>query len=197
MIMVVLIEYLWDQKNRYEGVKEYCELVESVCTNRGGVNLLGLFKPLNESWNWAQFFEADDMDCWQNVIDEVEKRYHDNRENIIRDKFRFYSQRNYNPKHKNLGPMRFLNIELDVWEGINIGIKEYFDAHVKIFEEIDGVWIMGQYSIWNEHFNWAHLYWYDTHQHWDHACDVCWRSMGRPERVKELVGRTYEVITLI
>jgi hypothetical protein len=190
--MVVLIEYLWNQRNRYEGIEEYHRLFADVCDARG-VSLLGLFKPLNEPWQWAHLFEADSMDEWQSVIDEVDKIHFKKREQIVQNNLRVYSRREYNPRPKNLNNMRFVNVELDVWEGVNVGIKEYHDAHVDMFKGLKGVWYMGQYSPANEPFNWAHLYWYDTHQSWREAIDICYRSMGRPERIKTLIGRTYEI----
>jgi len=190
--MVPLIEYLWNQKNRYEGIKEYHELVKEVCTNNG-VTLLGLFKPISEPWNWAYFFEADNMGSWQTVIDEIEEKNFHNRGNITQNITRLYTRQAYNPKPKNLGPMRFLNVELDVWEGINVGIKEYFDAHVNMYQDVEGIWFMGQYAVWNEPYNWAHFYWYDNHKNWKHAMDLCFGAMGRPDRITTLLGRTYEL----
>lgn len=192
--MVVLVEYLWSQRNRYEGIKEYHELFREVCKAHKATPL-GLFKPLNEPWQWAHLIEVDTMETWQNIIDEIDGRYLHERENIVQNNLRIYSRREYNPKPKNLNKMRFLTVELDVWEGLDVGIKEYFDAHVDMFKALNGIWFMGQYTVWNDPFNWAHFYWYDTQKNWREAEEICFRAMGRPERIRSLIARTYELYT--
>ncbi len=192
--MVVLVEYLWSQRNRYEGIKEYHELFREVCKAHKAT-LHGLLKPLNEPWQWAHLIEADTMETWQNIIDVIDGRCLHERENIVQNNLRIYSRREYNPKPKNLNKMRFLNVELDVWEGLDVGIREYFDAHVDMFKGLNGIWFMGQYAVWNDPFNWAHFYWYDTQKNWREASELCFRAMGRPERIRTFLGRTYELYT--
>jgi hypothetical protein len=118
-------------------------------------------------------------------------------ENITQNFFRAYQRFEYNPPPKNLNKMKFLQIELDIWEGIDIGIKEYYNAHVKMFEKLKTIWFMGQYAPINENYHWAHFYWYDTPKNFSEASEICFRAMGRPTRITMMVIRTYELYSTL
>ena len=187
-----LIETCWIQKKRYSGITEYYDLIKEVCHGIDGVELLGLFQPLSEGWNWAYIIETDDLEKWEDVKDEVSRRYFDKRENITQSITRIYTALAYNPRPKNLGNLKYLWVELDLWEGINVGIKEYFDAHVQVFEGKEGVWFMGQYVPWNDEYNWVHFYWFKSVTHMIDMSIDSHRATGRPDRITLILTRLYE-----
>jgi len=191
--MAVLVEYLWNQKKRYEGFNDIYENFRDVCKDDGESKTLGLCKPHSEAWNWAIFIETNSMESWHNLLDQFDSKLGKKCESITQNFFRVYQRFEYNPPPKTIHKMRFLNLELDVWEGIDVGIKEYFNAHVKMFDGLENIWFMGQYVPVNENYNWAHFYWYDTQRNFSEASEICYRAMGRPNRIKILVARTYEL----
>lgn len=191
----VLFETCWNQKNRYTGIKEYYDIVKEVCKETSNVELIGLFRPRNELWNWAYFIEVqppNTMGTWQNISDEIERRYHAKRNDVSQSIMRWYSNNFYNNKPENLGELKYLQIELDVWEGIDIGVREYFDAHVKVFDGQEGVWYQGAYRVWNDPFNWANFYWF---RDWGRALamsNASWRATGQPYILPIINVRSYE-----
>jgi hypothetical protein len=191
----VIFETCWNQKNRYSGIKEYYDIVKDVCTEVDSVELIGLFRPRTEPWNWAYFIAVnppDTMGTWQKVSDEIDRRNYALRDSISQSFMRWYSENYFNPRPENLEQLKFLQIELDVWEGINVGVKEYFDAHVKVFEGQEGVWYQGQYRVWNEPYNWANFYWYRDWSRMLAMSDASWRVTGQPDRIPILIIRNYE-----
>jgi hypothetical protein len=188
----VIFETCWNQKSRFSGVKEYYNIVKDVCSEFDNVELFGLFRPRTEPWNWAYFIGVDLGDTWQQVSDEVDRRYHTKQDNITQSINRWYSYNYVNPKPNNFDQLKYFQIELDVWEGINVGVKEYFDVHTKIFEGQEGVWYQGQYHVWNDPFNWAQFYWFRDRVRMRALSDACWRATGQLTRTPIIVIRHYE-----
>ena len=135
--------------------------------------------------------EVEDLEDWETISDEISNRNFERVDDFTAHITRFYNTMNYNPKPKNQRPLRLINVELDVWEGINVGIKEYHDAHVRTFEGQKDVWYMGQYSPANEDYTWAHFYWFDSWERMKEMSIASYRSISRPERLRILCTRNY------
>ncbi len=166
-------------------------MVEEVCSRMKGADFLGLFNPLNESWQWAFFVEVEGLEDWETISDEISTRSVERVDDFTAHITRFYSRIDHNPKPRNQRPLRLINVELDVWDGINVGIKEYHDAHVRTFEGQKDVWYMGQYSPANEDYTWAHFYWFDSWKRANEMSIASFRSISRPERLRILCTRNY------
>jgi hypothetical protein len=188
----VLYEICWNQKNRYSGIREYYDIIKQVCADTNGVELLGLFKPLNEPWNWAYFIKVNNPETKHIVSDEIDRRYRAKRDNITQSFYRFYSPTYYNPKPENAGDLKYLQVELEKWEGINVGIREYHDAHVIAFERQEGAWYQGVYPAWTDHYNWAYFYWFRDLKRMSELSEIVWRATGQPARASLINIRNYE-----
>jgi hypothetical protein len=191
----VIFENSWNQKKRYTGLEEYYNLIKQVCKKTDNVNLLGLFQPQTESWNWTYFIEVttpNTMNTWQKVVDEVNHRNKANRENITNNSVRWYHEIYTNPKPAQTDELKYLQIELNIWDDINIGIKDYHNAHITAFKGQKDVWYQGNYRVWNEPYHSANFYWFKDWIRMREMSDISWRLTGQPERVKMINIRNYE-----
>jgi hypothetical protein len=155
------------------------------------MDYLGLFSPLNEPWQWAYFIEVEGLESWEAISDEIFSRNGDRVDDITQSTTRFYGRTNYNPKPRGQHPLRLMNVELDVWEGVNVGVNEYYDIHDKIFDGKDDVWYMGQYSPANENYHWAYFYWFDSWELLNEMSIASFRTTGHPEMLKTICTRNY------
>jgi hypothetical protein len=187
-----IYECLWNQRNRYTGVKDYYNVVAEVCSDYKGVDLIGLFMPQNEPWNWAYFIVVDSAETKQSIFDEINSRYYQKRENISQSFSRYYTSIFNNPKPSGLGRLKFLHIELDVVQGIDPGLKQHHDARCRVFDGQEGVWYQGQYRVWNEPYNWAYFFWYRSWARMRVMSDASWRAVGQPINVPIINVRSYE-----
>lgn len=187
----ILINF-WMQKERYLGLKEYCDLIKEACRGKVGVELFGIFRPLNEKWNWTYIIRTDDLAKWRQIDDEINEKYHKSRENITQTMTRIYTARAETPKPKNLGVMNYFLEEMEVWEGVDVGLDEWYDMEVKVFDKKEGIWFMGQYGPWNCAYNWTHFMMFDTiHRH--RSIDMmCNDAYGRQERTLIRESELYE-----
>jgi hypothetical protein len=169
--------------------------LKDVCSEVDGLNFIGLFRPLNEPWNWAHFIGTDERDLYKSVTNEIDRKYKAKRDDITQSFVRHYSRSYDNPTCENIEQLSLLQIELDVWQGIDVGIKEYHDAHVQVFENQKGAIYQGQYRVWNDPFNWAHFYWFRDWKRALEMSDLSWRATSQPQRVSLLNTRSYERYT--
>jgi hypothetical protein len=183
----VFYEIYWNQKNRYSGIKEYYDIIKDVCSETSGVELFGLFKPLNEPWNWAYFLRVDTPEAMHNIGEEIDRRYETKRDNISQSFYRFFTPYYDCPKSEKLDQLKYLQIEFELWEGINVGIKEYHNSHVMAFEGQEGAWYQGVYRPWTDHYNWAYFYWFRDIKCMSTMSDTVWRASGQPERQPSLM----------
>lgn len=190
--MSQIYECLWNQRNRYSGVKEYYDVVADVCSEYKEVDLIGLFMPLSEPWNWAYFIKVDSAETKQNIFDEISSRYFTKRENITQSFARCYTNNFYNPKPEAQEPLKFMQIELDIVDGIDPGLKQHHDARCRVFEGQEGVWYQGQYRVWSEPYNWAYFFWYRSWARMHVMSDASWRAVGQPINVPIINARSYE-----
>lgn len=191
MVSYIIVN-LWMQKERYSGLKEYCDLIKEVCNGKPGVELLGIYRPLNENWNWAYIIRIDDLYTWRQIDNEINERYFEIRENITHSMARIYEARGETPKPENIDAMNYFLEEMEMWEGIDVGLEEWYNMEVKVFDKAEGIWFMGQYAPFNEGYNWTHFMMFDTMKRLRPLQMMCYNAYGRQERVLCSESRLYE-----
>ena len=135
------------------------------------------------------------MEKWNIVAEESEKNYQD-RENITQIQNRIYVERASNPLKEKLSNLKILELELILWDGINLGSHEYFQSLSKVFNDIEGVWFMGQYGPANDPYNWAHCFMYDSISRMTEMDVETFKSVGRPKNAIITVEKIYKRIKL-
>jgi hypothetical protein len=173
---------LWMQKERYKGLKEYCKLIKEVCKGKPGVEFFGIYKPLNEHWNWAYIIRINDLNLWRQIDNEISEKYREHRENITQSMTRLYSIRSETPKPEKTDEMKYFLEEMETWEGYDIGLDEWYEMEVRVFDKKEGLWFMGLYTPWTSGYNWTHLMMFDTMDRLLQINKMCNDAYGRQER---------------
>lgn len=58
-----------------ESFKEHYDLVKKTCMEEDGVELVGLYTPMNKRWNWVYMFKVESIARLQDVTATIDKRY--------------------------------------------------------------------------------------------------------------------------
>jgi hypothetical protein len=157
-----LILTSWKQRERFSKVKEFYHIIKKIAEEIEGVETFGLYKPLTEDWHWSYLLYLDDLEKWNKVDEESETKFEYGRDNIIQRQNRIFVEKVSNPLNKKLESLEVLELELILWNEINIGSYEYFESISKVLKDKDGVWFLGQYGPANEPYNWTHFFMYDS-----------------------------------
>jgi hypothetical protein len=189
-----LIETLWMNRERDMGLKEYYEVVKKACKGKDGVEFLGLYRPLNEGWNWVYFLKTDSLDKWRELDNEIAK-YVDVYDNVTSTMTRIYlgsDQFKQPPTPKKMGSPNYIVEDIQLWAGVDVGLREYYSEACELFDGVEGAWLFGLYVPWSEGSNWTFVYMYDSlSRHIDRAMEWS-RRYGRPENLISSVIRIYE-----
>jgi hypothetical protein len=182
----------WMQKDRYRGLNEYCALINEVCTGKSGVELFGIFRPLNESWNWAYIIRTDDFVKWKQIDDEINVKYRGKRGNITQTMTRIYTAKAETSQPENMGVMKYFLEEMEVWDGWDIGLIDWYNLEVKVFDKKEGIWFMGLYQPWNSTYHWTHFMMFDEIHRQIPIARMCNDAYGRQERTLSNESKLYE-----
>ena len=195
-----MVRYLiltsWIQNNRYNGIEEYYNIVRDASNTINDVELFGLYRPITEKWHWAYLIYTDDLEKWEDVEETIERNYLKKRDEITQKTTRIYIERVRNPKPKKLELLKYLEVELSVWEGIDKGVRQYFDTISEVFLENEDAWLMGQYYTASEKYNWAHIFMYKSLNDMIEMDFEFYKAMGRPPNQLFFVERLYKLYDL-
>ncbi len=189
-----LIETLWMNKERNTGLKEYYEVIKKVFKGKDGIEFLGLYRPLNEGWNWAYFLKTDNLVKWRELDNEIAK-YVDIYDNITSTMTRIYlgsDQFKQPPTPKKMDSPNYIIEDIQLWAGVDVGLREYYSEACELFEGVEGARLFGLYVPWSEGSNWTFVYMYDSlSRHIDRSIEWS-RRYGRPENLISSVVRMFE-----
>ena len=183
-----IVQTCWNQFEKYVGISEYYKLIEDLCCDIRGIELYGLFRPLIDDWQWTFFSGVDSLDKWEELIEGLEGQ----NGQITKSSNRIFLLNSFNPKPRNIEDLNYLEIELSIWDGINIGVKNYYDSLVRVFNNKEGAWYMGLYQPANEEFNWANFFWYKSLNYLSFMDIESYKVTGRPENMKLGLERLYK-----
>jgi hypothetical protein len=191
-----LILTSWNQRKRFSKVKEFYHIIKKIAEEIEGVETLGLYKPLTKDWHWSYLLYLDDLEKWNKVDEESETIFEYGRDNIIQRQNRIFVEKASNPLNKKLESLEILELELILWNDINIGSYEYFESISKVLNNKDGVWFLGQYGPANEPYNWTHCFMYDSLNRMTEVDIELGVSAPRPKNASLTVEWLYKRIEL-
>ena len=190
-----IIETCWMNKGRNIGLKKYYEAIKEACKGKDGVEFLGLYRPLNEGWNWAYFLKTDNLDKWRELDKEINRLYTDINYNVTSTVTRIYEgsdQLKQPPIPKNRDNLNYLFIDFNIFTGIITGLQEYYSEQCELFEGVEDEWFLGLYSPWTDEWNWAFLYMIDSLGRFYDLNHEFYKSHPRPESITLSIQRIYE-----
>jgi hypothetical protein len=162
--MNFIIETNWMNKEVQKGIDEYYRSLEQACGSIYGAEFIGLYKPLNESWNWASFMKVDMLEKWRIVEKEAHKLYADIDNNVSQSMSRFYwgwDAVKQPPPIRDPGSLKYLVMDLNICKEV-LGIQEYYAQRCEQFTGLDGTGILGLYLPVSENWNYALIKLFDS-----------------------------------
>jgi len=190
-----IIYTCWMNKDRNIGLKEYHELIKKRCKEKDGVEFLGLYRPLNEGWNWAYFLKTDSLDKWRELDNEINEQYTDMNNNVTSTISRIYEgsdQLKQPPTPKKRDDLNYFVEDVQLWAGVDVGLQEYYTAQCELFEGVEDALLFGLYTPLSEGLNWAFLYMFDSLSKYRYLGMEWLKRYGRPDNLISSVIRIYE-----
>ncbi len=187
----LLIDVCWNQRERFSGITNYSQVIENVVNEIGDAKFFGIFKPVNESWQWSYVVEVDGYDNWERLDDILDEKGGEIRRNITHTATRVYGTTFYNAREVDPKDYHYIHFDVFDWEEINLGLKDFFDAYVTVLKDKTNIWLMGCYQPWNEPHNWAFIYLFDNLKNLVNIKQDLWRAVGRPSRASKFYIRDY------
>jgi hypothetical protein len=196
--MNFIIETNWRNRETRKGINEYYQSLEQACDAVDGVKLIGLFEPLNETWNWTHFIKVDDLEQWRSVAKETRRLYTDFNYNVTYSMSRIYlgsDQARQPPPIKDPDSLKYL--VMDIGQAVGVTGLEYYRQKCEQFEGLEGVGLLGVFLPLTESWNYALIKLYDSLRRYvdvdtEYVRQQGGRSAGLGEGIISSVERIYE-----
>jgi hypothetical protein len=162
--MNVIVETNWMNKELRKGINEHFRSLEQACESIYGAELIGLYKPLNESWNWTSFMKVDTLEKWRIVEKEAHSLYPDVDNNVSQSMSRFYwglDTGRQPPPIRDLGSLKYLVMDLSLCN-VDLRMQEYYAQRCEQFTGLEGAGLLGLYTPLSENWNWALIKLFDS-----------------------------------
>ncbi len=192
--MDLIIETNWISKQGQSEIAEYYRALERTCGSIEGVELIGLYKPLNETWNWSQLIKIDALDKWRIVDKEIQRLYPDLDNVVTQSMSRLYwgwDTERRPPHIMDMASMRYLVFDLGICREIK-AIREYYFQRCEQFEGLDGAGIIGMYNPITEIWNWALIKVFDSLTRFSDVGTEYNRTYRPIQEIISIIQRVYE-----
>jgi hypothetical protein len=185
--MNIIVETNWMNKQMHKGIKKHYQSLQQACESNGA-ELIGLFKPLNDAWNWTHFIKVNTLEKWRDTDREVHRLYPEIDNNVTCSMSRLYRGIGglRTPPIRDPKRMKYLVVGLNNFTKINLGV-EYYSQRCDQFEGLEGAGLLGLYEPNSEIWDWATIKLYDSI---DRYLDVGMEYQKTYPRIPELTSYT-------
>ena len=139
--------------------------MEQACESIDGAEFIGLYKPLNDPWNWTHFIKVDSLEKWRIVDKETHRLYPDLDNNVFYSMSSLYQgwdRGRRAPPIRDPESLKYLVMELSTCKEVDLGILEYYNQRCEQFEGLEGAGLLGLYQPVSEFWNWALIKLFDS-----------------------------------
>jgi hypothetical protein len=144
---------------------------------------------LIENWPLTFFVVTEGLAIWETGLEKIMSILPDN----IERENRIYVEL-FAPKKDALKPQKYIEIELFIWDGLYLGLDNYYKSLKNVFE-YEGACFMGGYGPANEPYNIAHFLGYDSMERISLVDDLMYSTVKRSNRMKIIIERLYKLYT--
>jgi hypothetical protein len=193
--MNFIVETNWINKEMQKGINEHYRSLEQACESIDGAEFIGLYKPLNDPWNWTHFIKVDSLEKWRIVDKETHRLYPDLDNNVFYSMSRVYwglDSGRQAPPIKDPGSLKYLVMDLCLCKEVDLGIQEYYNQRCEQFEGLEGAGLLGLYSPLSESWNWALIKMFDSMSRYLDAGIEYHRTYRRIPEITSSIERVYE-----
>lgn len=192
--MNVIIETNWMNKELRKGINEHYRSLEQACGSIYGAEFIGLYKPLNEHWNWTSFMKVDTLEKWRIVEKEAHSLYPDVDDNVSQSMSRFYwglDTGRQLPPIRDPGILKYLVMDLCLCN-VDLGIQEYYAQRCEQFTGLEGAGLLGLYVPLSETWNWALIKLFDSLSRFLEVGTEYTKTYRRIPEITSAIQRVYE-----
>ncbi len=189
-MMSVVVETVWDESQ--EGINNHHMWLEKACDSIYGAELIGLYRPLNEPWNWAHFMKVESLEIWRDVDEELHRLLPNIDDNVFYSMSRTYAGWDRGKPAKDLGCLRYLVLDLCRCKDVTLGIQEYYNQNCDYFEDLEGSHLFGLYVPWTENWNWVVVKMFDSLRRYKLSVLDFVRRYKRIPEIMNTVEKVYE-----
>jgi len=169
--------------------------LEQACGSIYGAELIGLYKPLNESWNWTCFMKVDTLEKWRIVEKEAHRLYPGVGDNVCQSTSRFYwglDTGRQPPPIRDPGRMKYLVMDLNICKDATLGMEEYYAQRCEQFTGLEGAGLLGLYAPITEFWNAALIKLFDSLSRFIEVGTEYSKAYPRIPEITSNIQRVYE-----
>ena len=131
----LLVEVCWDQKKRYSDLARYNRLIGNTVEEMKNIKYFGIFRPLNEAWQWGYIVEVDGYENWEKFEDTLDERGADIRKNITCNMTRVYGSTFTNLREVDQSEFGYIHFDIFDWDGVIVDSLHHLHDFLKMFCE--------------------------------------------------------------
>ena len=178
-----------------KGINEHYRSLNQACESIDGAEFIGLYKPLNDPWNWTHFMKVDTLEKWRTVDREVHRLFPDVDNNVFYSMSRVYwglDDGRQLPLIRDPRSLKYMVLEFCLCKEVNLGIQEYYAQRCEQFTGLEGAGLLGLYSPLSESWNWALIKLFDSMGRYLDAGIEYYRTYKRIPEITSNLDRVYE-----
>jgi len=192
--MNFIIETNWINKPLWKGIREHYQAVNQACGSIEGAELIGLFKPLNEPWNWTHFMKVDTPEKWRQLDREIRRLYPAIDDDVSYSISRIYwglETGRHPPPIRDPASMKYLVMDLGICNEVKV-VQEYYNLRCDQFEGLEGAGILGFYAPLTDIWSWAMIKLFDSMSRFLETGMEYTKTHGRRPEIIISIQRVYE-----
>jgi hypothetical protein len=193
--MNFIVETNWINKEMQKGINEHYRSLKQACDSIDGAEFIGLYKPLNDPWNWTHFIKVDSLEKWRMVDKETHRLYPDLDNNLFYSTSRLYQRWDTErraPPIKDPESLKYLVMELSICKEVDLGLLEYYNQRCEQFEGLEGAGLLGLYQPMSEFWNWALIKLFDSMSRYMNVRIEYQRTYRRIPELTNSIDSVYE-----
>lgn len=195
----IIVEILFMRKGIKTNLKKNYQSLQKYCTRLDGISFLGLYKPLNEDWDWLYLLELNGFDKWKDIYTFITEQFGTYGEDPVHCVTRFYEDARPWLEEKNISNLVLRNgRKVFVTESYitrlqsEDEIRGFYNTQLEIFYKNEEADFLGIFRPWSELWNWTPMWMLDSTEIYFELQREFRRRFGRSEMISNVIFRFHE-----
>lgn len=196
----MIVEVLFMRKEIMTSLGKNYHSLQDLCTQLDGVGFLGLYKPINEDWDWLYLLDLNGFDKWEDIYRLFTEQFGTYSENPVHCVARFYEDampalgenKNVSNWVRRNGRKIFVTENYLTREHAREEIREFYKTQLETFYKHEAADFLGMFQPWSEGWNWTPMWMMDSIEIYFELQREFRRRFGRTEAISNAIYRFNE-----
>jgi hypothetical protein len=196
----IIIEVLFMRKEMKTDLQKNYHSLQDLCTQLDDVGLLGLYKPINEDWDWLYLLDMNGFDKWKDIYRFFTEQFGTYGEDPVHCVVRFYEDampllgEDKSVSHwvRSKGRKIFVTESYLTRPHTREDIREFYKTQLETFYKHEAADFLGMFQPWSEGWNWTPMWMMDSLEIYFEMQREFRRRFGRAEAISSAIFRFNE-----